>query len=522
MRTFSVRIFYLHTCIFFPFQATIFTMEFFRRLRLSERGRFMKKVLIIGGGVAALTSGIFLLKKGFSCEIFEQSGYAGGNLTGWNRSGYHIDNCIHWLTGTNKSTDMYKLWEEIGALGSRIPIYQSDAFYSSEGERYTIHYYRDSERARREMLLLSPKDKIEINRFFNAVGTFAKEIQSGGDPINRIKQLYNYARYAPMSLCELSKKFKNELIAKSMTDFIGGEFSSLALIIAYGTYVANNGGIPFGGSREMAGRIITRFKRLGGRIHLSAKVEKIVCDNGTARGIVLKNGNYISGDYVIAACDPKVTFNGLLPRKSMPSAMVATYKKRSAFPVFSAFQVAIGADTDTLPIKGTTAFPISPIISDERCVSRLTVREFSYEPRFLPHGKSLIECMIFQHEKSCRKWIELKSRNPELYNREKGEHAKLILSRIEERYPTLRGKLSVIDVWTPATYNERFDSYCGAFLGFAVTGKAIPRASQIRPKGFSNIVLSGQWLKAPGGLSTAALTGKKAAEKIISLESKAY
>ena len=57
------------------------------------------KVAIIGGGVAGLTAGIYLQKDGFNVEIFEKCGVVGGNLTGWKRNGYQIDNCIHWLTG---------------------------------------------------------------------------------------------------------------------------------------------------------------------------------------------------------------------------------------------------------------------------------------------------------------------------------------------------------------------------------------------------------------------------------------
>ena len=91
----------------------------------------MKKVVIIGAGVSGLTAGIFLKKNGYDCEIIEKNREAGGNLTGWNRNGYHIDNCIHWLTGTRKGNKLYSLWKEVGALDDNTEIYNAEFFFSS-------------------------------------------------------------------------------------------------------------------------------------------------------------------------------------------------------------------------------------------------------------------------------------------------------------------------------------------------------------------------------------------------------
>ena len=64
----------------------------------------MSKIVIIGGGVAGLTAGICARLNGYDAVIFEKHRIAGGNLTGWDRGGFHIDNCVHWLTGTNPVT----------------------------------------------------------------------------------------------------------------------------------------------------------------------------------------------------------------------------------------------------------------------------------------------------------------------------------------------------------------------------------------------------------------------------------
>jgi len=90
----------------------------------------MKKIIIIGGGVAGLTAGIYAQKNGYDSCILEKNHILGGECTGWDRKGYHIDGCIHWLVGTKENTPMYKLWETAGALGNTVEIYHPETFLS--------------------------------------------------------------------------------------------------------------------------------------------------------------------------------------------------------------------------------------------------------------------------------------------------------------------------------------------------------------------------------------------------------
>ena len=75
-----------------------------------------KKVIVVGGGIAGLSAGIYALKAGFEAEIYEKNPVAGGECMGWNRKGHHIDNCIHWLTGTDEKTSLWQGWNTMGAI----------------------------------------------------------------------------------------------------------------------------------------------------------------------------------------------------------------------------------------------------------------------------------------------------------------------------------------------------------------------------------------------------------------------
>ncbi|MBS6639554.1 MAG: FAD-dependent oxidoreductase [Clostridiaceae bacterium] len=53
------------------------------------------KVVIIGGGVAGLTAGVYARKAGWEVALYEKNALVGGECTGWDRQGFHIDNCAH-------------------------------------------------------------------------------------------------------------------------------------------------------------------------------------------------------------------------------------------------------------------------------------------------------------------------------------------------------------------------------------------------------------------------------------------
>ena len=90
-----------------------------------------EKVIVIGGGIAGLTAGIYALKAGYEAEIFEKNPVVGGECMGWSRKGYHIDNSIHWLTGTDPKTGLWETWKTVGAIDENTEYADTSKFYSS-------------------------------------------------------------------------------------------------------------------------------------------------------------------------------------------------------------------------------------------------------------------------------------------------------------------------------------------------------------------------------------------------------
>ena len=476
----------------------------------------MKKIVIIGGGIAGLSAGIFAQKYGFESEIFESHSIVGGECTGWNRDGFHIDNCIHWMTGTKSDTSLYKLWEEVGALGKDIEIIKPDKFYTSYVDGKSVSLYRDTEKTRKELLEISPEDKDEINSFIDAVKA-AECINMPADmPMDMMPKmqmmklgmsmmgvLKYMKKYGGITIKQFCESFKSPVLRTFFSDYMYDDYSA---------FTAENGDIPRGGSLKMAQRMADKYKSLGGKIHTNSPVARINIEGTAATGITLENGETISADYIIPACDTSVTFGKLTDKKYMPAQLEENYKNLS---VQSAFQVAFAVDDTCDFIGNCDIFDCDEITVANTSFKRMSLKNYSYEPSFAPEGKTVLQSHFIQNENDFDYWENLYNSDKQKYDETKNSKAQEIMQAVVAQYPQLDGKIKILDVITPYTYHKFAGAYKGSYMNFAYSVDAMkqqPLNGLI--DGLDNVVIGSQWQQLPGGLPVAVTNGKFAVQRI--------
>lgn len=495
-----------------------------------------QKIIIIGGGISGLVAGIYAREAGFEAEIYERHTVAGGECTGWDRQGYHIDNCIHWMIGTSPGSDLYRLWETVGAVGNGIRIHHFDRMYTSElgGERVTL--WQDIDRTEEELLKLSPKDAVWIRKLMKScraakkVQIPAKQPPEHTGAVEGMRMLFSmgaalklFREYAGMDTMDLMNRFSHPLIRCMISDFCTPESLAGSFPMAYGNFAGGDGGIPEGGSRAMAGRMKQKFEKLGGRIFTGKGAERILLENSGrkgsfhAAGILLEDGTKVTGDYVVPACDMSVTFGRLLPDHFMPPLLREMYENRSAYPVYNTFQTAFSLDSGENLIGPEVILDCSKLRTVPVMRDRLTVKAYDYEPGFAPAGRQIVQTLMGGPETNYGEWKAL-YQDAEQYKQKKLEMAGKIRSLLEERFPACRGKLKLLDAWTPMTYERYLNAYKGFYQAFTITKNSAKRPY---PKALlekvDNVVLAGQWLNPPGGLPGAATAGKFAVQRIQNL-----
>lgn len=482
----------------------------------------MAEIVIVGGGVAGLSAGIHAQLDGHRAVVVERHGVPGGNLTGWDREGYHVDNCIHWLTGTNPVTERYRLWRTLGALDGT-PVLQPESLYTYERDGRRLTLWRDPERLRRELLAAAPEDAGQIGALLRAVRAMQRLNGVGGAACDRpatagekLRALPVLARYLRLSCGELAARFRSPLLRGFLASFLTEDFGALALLSVYATFCSGDGGLPRGGSRAMALRMAERFRGLGGTLLSGTGAVRLVTEGRRAAAVRLADGRTLAADYVVLAVDPAAAFGSLLPAEALPAALRRQYgdpKLRRFSSVHCAFACAL----PRLPFRGDLLFELPEAAQEELGARRLILREFSHEPSFAPPGRSLLQTMSFCSEAACRRWLALRE-EPAAYRAEKQRLAEAVRAAVCAQLPALTGTLRLLDVWTPASYRRYVGSEIGSYMSFTLPAGRIPTPLPGRVPGLDNVLLATQWQQAPGGLPIAARAGQAAAQRIRRME----
>ncbi len=480
----------------------------------------MKRIVVIGGGVSGMSAGIYARINGFDTVICEKHSTVGGNLCGWTRDGYHIDNCIHWLTGTNPHSEEYRMWNELGVLGD-VRVLQGNTLYSCGYGGDTLSLFRDINKLEQRMLELSPEDSDEIRRLIHAVDIMQRIGGIGGDGHDeglgirqRIYAIPLLMRYYRMTTGELSKCFSHPLLRKFISAFWGNEFGSLALLMVFAAFCGENGGIPAGGSCGMAKRMEKQFAALGGEVLCDREVIRINRRGALAESVDLSDGTRLTADYVVVTCDPAAAFGSIIDAP-MPKRLERQYKGRR-FKRFSAFQCAFACDVDKLPFEGDYILSSESDFPFE--IKQVILREFSHETDYAPEGKNVLQCMTFCYENEANEFIRMREADKMSYDRKKRELSELFEKLIITDFPILNGKLRLIDAWTPATYKRYTGAEIGSFMSFALPAKCLPFRITGAVDGIENLFIASQWQQLPGGLPIAASCGRKAVSDIMRRE----
>ena len=492
-----------------------------------------KNIVIIGAGVSGLASGIVALQNGFDVTLIEKNPLVGGFCMGWYRKGRYLDGCIHWLTGSRSGCDLYDMWTNVHAFRDERDIIQLDSFGSFEYQGTTVTFWRDIVRAREEWISISKEDTKMINKFFDIVEDFMAVPAPIKQPVSYLpfpvlmsflKDVLSHPSYLytmRMSCEGFAKKFKHPALRWALTHVQPGPGNLFSMIYSYSTITDNNGGIPRGGSLQMANNMKNYYLELGGKLLVNQPVERINVDKKKkmATSVTLENGKTIEADYVVAALDPNFTLTKLLDNKYPKNSFdkrIYNYKK-NPLPGCCLLQFAI---KDLPEGNYPLSFEVEPFKCGKTTISHLTLRSYSYDPETYVKDNSVICSMLIdQYDEDYYEWKKFRK---EKYYAEKERIANECVKRIIQKMPSLEGKVECLDVATPLTLKRYTNSTRGGYMSFMFTTKNNMYSNSGRVPGIKNLLLSGNFMGSPGGLPFALSTGYHAIQRICRQENIKY
>jgi phytoene dehydrogenase-like protein len=485
-----------------------------------------KKIVIIGGGVAGLSAGIYAKLNGFDAEIIEMHSVTGGQCTAWDRKGYRFDYCLHWLVGTRKGP-FNDIWKETNVLNDDIEIVDHEIhtkMFTDDGREFIL--YTDLSRWEEYLCKIAPEDNRKIKKMCNDMRKSAflkpysdppglrKKSHIVASVLSMMPVMILFFKYGRKTCREYFRKlgFTSEDLNYFLNNAFGTrDFSALAFIMMFAWFNQKNAGYLIGGSLPMAQRMTDRYLALGGKLTTRSKVKKITVENNMATGVILDDNTLIKADYVISAADGHSTIFDMLEGKFVDRKISNAYDNWELFTPL--VQVSFGINKT---IKSDTPSE-NWMIRDQMIGSTKTRNGYSFmnycfDPTMAPEGKSVI---VLRFESPWHLWKDI---DEDDYRKEKEQIEKDARSIMEKRYPGIKNNIEVCDVATPLTDVKYTGVWKGSYEGFLPSSKNMMNNLNPMLPGLKKFYMAGQWLFPGGGLPPAGQSGKWAIQYICKEE----
>lgn len=277
-----------------------------------------KKVIVVGAGVAGLTSAIRLQHAGYEVEIYEKEALPGGKMNRIEMEGYQFD-----LGPT--IVMMPELYREIFELCGRdpddyIPMEQLDPMYRVYFSDQLGHPYDVSSELTKLTKMLETISEEDVEGFFHYLYEINKRFLVAKNhilqrPFRKQRDFYNWPmlkKALKLKTFDTADQFISQYIKSrqlkqmisfqtlyiGISPFKSPSFYSMIPMIQflYGVWFIK------GGMYTMAQSLVRLFEELGGKIHCNQVVQEIVVHNQRAIGIKVDD-KQVDADYVMCNAD---------------------------------------------------------------------------------------------------------------------------------------------------------------------------------------------------------------------------
>ena len=516
-----------------------------------------RKAVVIGAGIGGIACAMRLQSLGFDTEIVEALDAPGGRAYVRKVDGFVFDMGPTVLTVPHFIEELFSLQQDRAMLGEPdfppevldescrvregisggpntskyveiVPILPFYRIYFDDGTFFD--YDGDPVSTREQIRRLAPEDLAGYEAFHEQARAIFKRgfltlgytyFGSLGSMLRVVPDLLKLG--AVRSLFGMvSKYFKSDKMRQVFSFeplLVGGNPMKVPAIYAMIHFVEKTWGIHYakGGTGALVAGLVKKYEDMGGRLRLNAPVQRILVENGVAKGVELASGETINADVVVSNADYATTYLKLVDkahrrinrdalvkfRKQSMSLMVIYfgYECRDNDPDLRHHNIILGPRYEALLDEIFEKKVMSPDFSQYLHIPTLT------DPTLAPPGHHAAYTLIPVPNNASG--IDWDVEGPKLSAR--------VLSFLEERgyIPDLAARLKHMSFITPDYFSETLGSYLGN--GFGVE-PVLTQTAFFRPHNKSedvhNLYLVGQGTQPGGGTPSVMMSAKMTAREI--------
>jgi phytoene desaturase len=304
-----------------------------------------KKAVIIGSGVAGIATAIRLTVEGFSVSVYEKNSYPGGKLSAFEKDGFHFDAGPSLFTQPQNIEELFELANE--PIEKYFPYSKLDIackYFYENGK--TVNAYSDANLFAKELLEKVNEPEANVKKY----------LQRSEKLYNNIANIFlNYSLHKKrtwfhpriiksLSSLKFSYLFKslgayNKRFAAKETQQIFNRFATYngsnpykapAMLSLIPHLEQTEGAyFPKGGMINITNALYNLALQKGVEFHFDAAVEKIICPDNKAAGIVVNKKN-IFADVIVSNSDVYFTYKNLLGNDKKANKVLKQERSSSA------------------------------------------------------------------------------------------------------------------------------------------------------------------------------------------------
>lgn len=525
--------------------------------------------VIVGGGIAGLTSAAYLSKKGQKVLLIEKNKECGGLVNSFSRNGFHFDAGVRALLDAGIIFPMLKELDiEIDVVRSKVSvgveneiIHVEDISSLKEYEELLKKTYPESEYEIKDLIRIIRKIMKNMDVLYGIENPMIKNVWSDKKFILQKllpwlpKFLFAIRKINQMNM-PVEEYLKTIVKDPSLRDIISQHFFrntptffALSYFSLYLDYF-----YPKGGVGKLAEHVESRLVELGGEIKYETTVREVKASDQL---VIDQDGHSYTYKNLIWAADLKTfyknteigEFSGKIQSK-FQEVKTRLLERRGGDSVFTLFlqvdeplesfaRIAHGhffytplkdglGETHTKELNGLLdnweKVTKEQVFEWVEKFTRLNTYEISIpglkDPDMCPEGKTgLVISFLTEHDLFHK--VEQSGWYPEFIQ----ELEDRVLAAVTDSvYPMLKDKIIKRFSFTPLSIKNRVASSEGAITGWSFQ-EPIPVIYKMQQSARSvltpipSIFVAGQWTYSPAGVPMSILTGKLAADKILKISS---
>jgi phytoene desaturase len=298
-----------------------------------------KTAIVIGSGFGGLAAAIRLQAQGFSTTILEQRDKPGGRAYVYQEEGFTFDAGPTVITVPQCLEELFELAGK--KMSDYIELIEIQPFYRLFWEDGTVFDYSNKED---ELLAqIGKRNPADIKGYQNYLAYAEKVYIEGYEKLGQVPFLrfWDMVKAAPQLVklnaqrsvySTISSYIKDDKTRQALSFnslLIGGnpfEISSVYTLIhplekKFGVH------FPKGGTGAMIRAMVKVFEDIGGKIHCSSPVERIITHAGQAIGVRVA-GEFMPAKVVISNADVHHTYNTLLQDEPLSKRATKAMNKK--------------------------------------------------------------------------------------------------------------------------------------------------------------------------------------------------